>query len=1410
MEEINRNQTAPKPAGQRQSSHAGSRNQLRPQSKARKGRKKSSSGSQTNLELPVTSYGESAVDLADAFAIQPPPPFPPQQQQQPEQQQQQVQSQDRGRRTRSEVHLRESEIQRTKPTRSRPNSGEFPVASNPVEGEAEESGQSGGKGTGARGKGGRKKSQRAASVQLHEAAQPDCYHSQPNGYSQPENYLQPDSYSQPDSYLQPIGYSETDSYAKNGYDGRQQASLLLPQQWQQQPQRRPEVNGEYPSRDECEWADLEDNNCDNEEDSDQRLSQPPVPFPRSRSATAGPHPFKPLKNPASRHGARQQRRSSESVGGLDAREMGGSLAAESAPLLPPPAAHMFPRSKSEAGRGRDARRRGGAVGAAAVTTVSAGCEADFVQRVSEGTVAAGEGLVQTSGVAQRASVTGVTGAKVRRRHTIDGNASSSSGSSGGSGSTGCSVGGERMIHPQPQQHQLLQPQQEQPQEQQTKPQKQQKQYRRRKSGPDVSASADGGGTHAGLTAGGEGIAGGSSGDYAGGNGVEGGSAAVYASLLALHPPLVSKSGRQVVRCQWCAQMLAVPAQLQPSQEGRQKLRCGKCMRVSKYSVTLPPDGAAGLPLLIPVQNAQGGTAAQVQAQLLEQQQQQLVEQLQQQLQQQQQQQHHQLQQQMAVLALQGQGHGEEEALEEGVNFGQVHEDEQWQQQQRQWEVQQQELQQQQQQQQQRVMVSSRHSSSISGGSAEECISGGYQQPSAFSQAYPQQQLEHLQPLQQQAQPQVPMPGQAVGMAEPEFSAPRAAVASAAIAAAPIPKGSAGYHGMAPQGVQPTLQQCFPQGGRFPGAMHQPQQLSPQQQFFRPMQGGGGVGQMGQAGPVAMQQLGQAGGTDQQQPQTRMVHSQAHLRAHMQQPQPQPQPQPQQQQLQQVNGMLQQMNDLTLSNARTQQVYPLQHPSMLQYRPQQPQQQLLQFQLQYQQQQQQVQPQYQQQPGNVPQASACLANESGMGVVLGAAPVHGYSGVAFQQPQYLSVRPQHGALQPLPQHHSSLQQQVQPQMQQQQQLLQQWQQQQLHHQQQQQWQWQGGEQGSLPGVISQQDVPQQQQAMAAHHSEPRRPSQGGADEAQPSAKQFHESSGSGLSSSGVSPAVRLSCSSSAGTPAAAAASGAGTVTAAAAAAAAAADEDGEDGVPRTASGKRFHRQASDMLATRRFTVGPGGKLSVVPPSRAAPQSQGAAAGRGGVLADGGDGGGGEAPLRRTATERKGVSAKGAEGGGAVVLMPRSRTMSAGGEAQFRRKVVVNGVPLADQRVFVAEQRIGKIEPGNYWYDSRAGFWGPVGGASFGIIPAFMRELGNAPMSMDCSGGKSKILVNGRELHRKDVKALAERGLPETLGGRYTLDADGTLVNEFGRVAAALGPLLEDDKKDGLFMKHVSESKANKGK
>ncbi|KAL8118960.1 hypothetical protein AgCh_016450 [Apium graveolens] len=49
------------------------------------------------------------------------------------------------------------------------------------------------------------------------------------------------------------------------------------------------------------------------------------------------------------------------------------------------------------------------------------------------------------------------------------------------------------------------------------------------------------------------------------------------------------------------------------------------------------------------------------------------------------------------------------------------------------------------------------------------------------------------------------------------------------------------------------------------------------------------------------------------------------------------------------------------------------------------------------------------------------------------------------------------------------------------------------------------------------------------------------------------------------------------------------------------------------------------------------------------------------------------------------------------------------------VTVNGNPIPNRLVKLAEKFAGLIQPGEYWYDSRAGFWGVMGGPCLGIIP-----------------------------------------------------------------------------------------------
>jgi hypothetical protein len=114
-------------------------------------------------------------------------------------------------------------------------------------------------------------------------------------------------------------------------------------------------------------------------------------------------------------------------------------------------------------------------------------------------------------------------------------------------------------------------------------------------------------------------------------------------------------------------------------------------------------------------------------------------------------------------------------------------------------------------------------------------------------------------------------------------------------------------------------------------------------------------------------------------------------------------------------------------------------------------------------------------------------------------------------------------------------------------------------------------------------------------------------------------------------------------------------------------------------------------------------------------------------------------------------------------------------QYRRKVVVNGQPVPDDVVRRAEDYAGGIHPGSYWYDYRAGFWGVMGGPCLGMIPPFIEEL-NFPLARHCSHGKTGVLVNGRELHHKDLELLKKRGLPGTPGKAYNVDIDGRLTEE----------------------------------
>ncbi|WOG88634.1 hypothetical protein DCAR_0207869 [Daucus carota subsp. sativus] len=140
-------------------------------------------------------------------------------------------------------------------------------------------------------------------------------------------------------------------------------------------------------------------------------------------------------------------------------------------------------------------------------------------------------------------------------------------------------------------------------------------------------------------------------------------------------------------------------------------------------------------------------------------------------------------------------------------------------------------------------------------------------------------------------------------------------------------------------------------------------------------------------------------------------------------------------------------------------------------------------------------------------------------------------------------------------------------------------------------------------------------------------------------------------------------------------------------------------------------------------------------------------------------------------------------------------------QEKCSVAVNGHPIPDRLIKKAEKVAGPIQPGQYWYDSRAGFWGFMGGPCLGIIPPFIEEF-SYPLPEDCAGGNTGVYVNGRELHQKDLILLGNRGLPTERDRSYIIEMSGRVLDEdSGEELDSLGKLAPtvEKAKHGFGMK-----------
>ncbi|XP_009142651.1 uncharacterized protein LOC103866473 isoform X1 [Brassica rapa] len=147
----------------------------------------------------------------------------------------------------------------------------------------------------------------------------------------------------------------------------------------------------------------------------------------------------------------------------------------------------------------------------------------------------------------------------------------------------------------------------------------------------------------------------------------------------------------------------------------------------------------------------------------------------------------------------------------------------------------------------------------------------------------------------------------------------------------------------------------------------------------------------------------------------------------------------------------------------------------------------------------------------------------------------------------------------------------------------------------------------------------------------------------------------------------------------------------------------------------------------------------------------------------------------------------KGGFASMVKSSFKDLKKSMQNEGESDVLVNEHLVAERLVKMAEKQAGPIRPGNYWYDYRAGFWGVMGGQCLGILPPFIEEL-NYPMPENCAGGNTRVFVNGRELHEKDLRLLIARGLPRDRDRSYTVYITGRVIDEdTGEELKSLGKL-----------------------
>lgn len=104
-----------------------------------------------------------------------------------------------------------------------------------------------------------------------------------------------------------------------------------------------------------------------------------------------------------------------------------------------------------------------------------------------------------------------------------------------------------------------------------------------------------------------------------------------------------------------------------------------------------------------------------------------------------------------------------------------------------------------------------------------------------------------------------------------------------------------------------------------------------------------------------------------------------------------------------------------------------------------------------------------------------------------------------------------------------------------------------------------------------------------------------------------------------------------------------------------------------------------------------------------------------------------------------------------------------------KVVINAVPLNEDQLREFKKVYGLFpKPGRYWYDKMSGLYGVENRPACGFMHAG-HDYG--VITREASGGKTGVVINGRELPQQEYLLLCQAVGSFVFPGSYWLDAKG---------------------------------------